>query len=217
MILAVSTVTPAYSQKGDKGDKGDKNSSKEDKKKEKEEKKQWKKKAKSYAKEPLSLRDDLENANKKLRELSDKNKQLQDKFARQQSTIDSLQNLLNQKISEIAALNAKYEKLQNAYEAQKKINEKSIIPGLVYKVQLGAFVHFDINKYLKDTGENFEGETADGMNKYTMGNFRDMTVADAFKKDVQKMGIKDAWIVPYIDGVRVTTNEAEEYLKKQGR
>ena len=132
------------------------------KKKEKEEKKQWKKKAKDYAKTPLSLRDDLENANKKLRELSEKNKQLQDKFARQQAIIDSLQNEYNRKVSEIAALNAKYEKLQNAYEAQKKINEKSIIPGLVYKVQLGAFVHFDINKYLKDTGENFEGENQDG-------------------------------------------------------
>ena len=134
-----------------------------------------------------------------------------------QGTIDSLQNLVSAKNSELAANKAKYEKLQAAYEAQKNINEKGIIPGLVYKVQIGAFVYFDINKYLKDTEKNFEGETADGMNKYTMGNFRDLDVANQFKKDVQKMGIEDAWVVPYIDGVRVTMEEARNYLGNQGK
>lgn len=209
LMIGFGTVSQVQAQKKEK-------LSKEEKKKLKEEKKKWKKKAKEYKKEPFSLRDDLEEANKKLRELADKNKQLQAKFARQEAVIDSLQGVINSKVSELAALNAKYEKLQNAYEAQKKINEQSIIPGLVYKVQIGAFVHFDIRSYLKDTGENFEGETQDGMNKYTMGNFREYDVAEAFKKDVQKLGIKDAWIVPYIDGTRVTMAEAKEYLGKQG-
>ena len=44
-----------------------------------------------------------------------------------------------------------------------------------------------------------------------------MATAEAFKKDIQKMGIKDAWIVPYIDGVRVTMTEAEKFMGKQGK
>ena len=94
---------------------------------------------------------------------------------------------------------------------------RSLTACQVYKVQLGAFVHFDINQYLKETDKNFEGETQDGMNKYTMGNFRDKDVAESFKKDIQKMGIPDAWIVPHIDGTRVTMEEARQYLGKQGR
>lgn len=190
--------------------------SKEEKRKEKRERKSWKKRAKKYAKKPFSLRDDLETTNKKLKELSDQNKELQRKYSSRLATIDSLQAIIGQNDSKIAALRTKYEKLQKAYEAQKNINEKGIIPGLVYKVQIGAFVHFNINEYLKDMDKNFEGETADGMNKYMMGNFREFTMADNFKKDIQKMGIKDAWVVPYIDGTRVTMEEAEEYLAKQG-
>ena len=197
-------------------DKNKKKEEKEAKKREKRERKAWKKKAKNYKKNPFALRDDLEGANKQIKDLNAKLNACNEKYSRLLGTVDSLQTLIGRKNSEIAALKSKYEKLQAAYEAQKNINEKGIIPGLVYKVQIGAFVYFDINKYLKDTGENFEGETADGMNKYTMGNFRELAVAEAFMKDVQKMGIKDAWIVPHIDGIRVTHEEARNYLSRQG-
>ena len=62
-------------------------------------------------------------------------------------------------------------------------------------------MHFDINKYLKET-ENFEGETRDGMNKYTIGAFKEFAIAEGFQKDVKKMGVSDAWVVPFIDGVQ---------------
>lgn len=190
--------------------------SKEDKKKEKAERKAWKQRAKEYKKDPLALRDELESLQKRISECNDKNKDLQGKYATAQAMIDSLEGALAAKDAQLASLTRKYEQLQTAYEAQKNVNEQGIIPGLVYKVQIGAFVHFDMNKYLQDTDKNFEGETQDGMNKYTMGAFRDMEVAEAFRKDVQLLGIKDAWIVPYIDGTRVTMEEAREYIAKQG-
>lgn len=205
------TGAPVYAQKNK-----DKKAAKEEKKRLKREAKAWKNRAKNYAKNPLSLRDDLENSNRQIKSLNEKLKECNERFGGMQNAIDSLSNLVSAKNSELAANKAKYSKLEAAYEAQKNINEKGIIPGLVYKVQIGAFVYFDINKYLKDTEKNFEGETADGMNKYTMGNFRDLEVADQFKQDVQKMGIKDAWVVPYIDGVRVTMEEAKKYLGGQG-
>jgi hypothetical protein len=200
MFLAVAFAQPMMAQK-----------SKEDKKKEKEEAKLWKKKAKTYAKTPLSLRDDLETANKQLRECSDRNKNLQGKFAGLENTIDSLQNVLNAKNAEMAALNTKYEKLQAAFEAQKNIVQNNIIPGLIYHVQIGAYVHFDMNQHLVQTDKTFEGETRDGMNKYMIGNFKDIANAESFKEDVRKLGIKDAFVVAYIDGTRSTIEEAAKY------
>ena len=200
MFFAVAIAQPMMAQK-----------SKEDKKKDKAEAKLWKKKAKSYAKAPLSLRDDLENANKQLRECSERNKNLQGKFAALESTIDSLQNALNGKNSELAALQTKYDKLQTAFEGTKKVVESNIIPGLIYHVQVGAYVHFDMNQHLVQTDKAFEGETKDGMNKYMMGNFKDLTNAEAFRDDVRKLGIRDAFVVPYIDGTRVTMEEAAKY------
>ena len=213
LFIGIAIIgAPMYAQDS----KDDKKAAKEEKKRQKREAKSWKKRAKNYSKNPLSLRDDLENANQQIRSLNEKLKACNERFAGMQNSLDSLSNLLSARESELAAYKAKYSKLEAAYEAQKNINEKGIIPGLVYKVQIGAFVYFDINRYLKDTEKNFEGETADGMNKYTMGNFRDLEVADQFKKDVQKMGIKDAWVVPYIDGVRVTMEEARKFLGNQG-
>jgi molecular chaperone GrpE (heat shock protein) len=200
MFLAVAFAHPMKAQQ-----------SKEDKKKEKEEAKLWKKKAKTYAKAPLSLRDDLETANRQLKECSDRNKTLQGKFAALEGTIDSLQNALNAKNAEMAALNTKYEKLQAAFEAQKSITVSNIIPGLIYHVQVGAYVHFDMNQHLVQTDKTFEGETRDGMNKYMMGNFKDLKNAEAFRDDVRKLGIKDAFVVPYIDGTRVTMDEAAKF------
>ena len=205
LIVALGATTPVAAQM-----------SKAEKKAAKKEKKLWKKKAKKYAKTPLTLRDDLENANKKLRECSEKNKDLQDKYANAQAAYDSLAAILSSRESELAALGRKYEKLEAAYQAQKNVNDKGIVPGLVYRVQVGAYVHFDMNQYLGDTEKSFEGENQDGMNKYMMGNFRGMTNAEAFRDDIRKLGIEDAWVVPYIDGTRVTMDEADAYLSKQG-
>lgn len=191
--------------------------SKEEKKQEKAEKKEWKKKAKSYAKSPLSLRDDLGGKDEQIAKLTKDINDLKKKLSGCNSRVDSLQDIVNKKSAELAAMETKYQKLQAAYDAQKNNVEKDIDRGLVYKVQVGAFVHFDINKYLKDTGENFEGENADGMNKYTMGKFKEFALAEAFMKDIKKMGIKDAWVVPLIDGRRVTHEEAKKYQEKGGK
>lgn len=206
LLVSFAVVQPALAQDDKKAEKA----------KEKAEKKLWKKKAKTYAKAPLSLRDDLDAVNKQLKDCNARNKELQGKFASQEKTIDSLQAALNAKIAELASLNSKYEKLQAAYEAQKNVTEKNIQPGLIYHVQVGAYVHFDMNQHLVNTDKTFEGENRDGMNKYMMGNFRDLKNAEAFRDDIRKLGIKDAWVVPYVDGTRVTMEEAAKYTGGSG-
>jgi hypothetical protein len=201
LLMSFAVISPVMAQDDAKADKA----------KEKAEKKLWKKKAKTYAKSPLSLRDDLEAVNKQLKDCNARNKDLQAKLVSQENTIDSLQAALSAKIAELSALNTKYDKLQAAYEAQKNVTDKNIQPGLIYHVQVGAYVHFDMNQHLVHTDKTFEGENRDGMNKYMMGNFRDLANAEAFRDDIRKLGIKDAFVVPYIDGTRVTIEEAGKY------
>jgi hypothetical protein len=191
-------------------------------KEDKKTKKEWKKKAKAYTKDPLSLKSFEEGYRKKLFDAEKKAKELGDQNSRLTIKVDSLLNELKKKDAEIAMLKsdldklrAEYSKLEAAYSSAKANSEKGVIAGLVFKVQIGAFIHFNMNDYLKET-VNFEGESADNYNKYVVGAFRDLEVAEAFKKDIALMGIKDAWVVPYVDGVRVEMAEAKKILAGGG-
>jgi hypothetical protein len=188
----------------------------------KQTKKEWKKKAKSYVKDPLSLKSFEESYRKKLFDAEKKNKELGEQNGRLQIKVDSLLSEIKKKDAEISMLKSdidrlrsEYAKLEAAYSSSKNNSEKGVIAGLIFKVQIGAFVHFDMNQYLKET-TNFEGESADNFNKYVLGAFRDLNVAEAFKKDIAKIGVKDAWIVPFVDGVRIEMAEAKKILQSGG-
>ncbi len=74
--------------------------------------------------------------------------------------------------------------------------------GTVYKVQIGLYKEFNINKYFE--APRFIGyEDVDGLNRYIISYFPDEEIAKDFVKDVRKMGIKDAFVSKYIDGQRV--------------
>ena len=92
----------------------------------------------------------------------------------------------------------------------------AIQPGLVYRVQIGAYVFYEMDNPPVNAGD-FVAERADGFNKYVIGSYRTYEEAGEFKDEIRKMGIKDAWVVPYIDGVRVTIEEANTYLGNQGK
>ena len=74
--------------------------------------------------------------------------------------------------------------------------------GTVYKVQIGLYKQFNINKYFEQP--RYIGyEEVDGMNRYIISYFPDEEIAKGFVKDVRRMGIKDAFVSKYIDGQRV--------------
>ncbi len=178
-------------------------------------KKEWKKKAKSYVKNPLALkareesfqkqvqdRDrQLEEMQRRNRELAEQIAQLEDQLRARQYSLDSMQ-------SEVLRLKA-------AYEAEKKQSRLDVMPGLVFKVQIGAFRLFDMRKYAQDN-PFFEAEALGDINRYTVGRFRDLALAEAFQKDLKRLGIRDAWVVPFKDGVRITMKEAKEMLSATG-
>jgi len=175
----------------------------------KKEKKEWKKKAKEYAKNPANLKDFTEakkvadDDNSSLKgQVSTLNKQVSDKNARISELEDQLSSLRGQ----LASANSELAKFKEAPAS----NSMDFSRGVVFKVQIGAFKNKDLSKYFNNN-PNFGGEAAEkGEQKFTIGIFRDYWDADKFKKYMREMGVKDAWIVPYKDGLRVEIKDVLE-------
>lgn len=79
--------------------------------------------------------------------------------------------------------------------------------GVTFRVQIGAFKERDMSEFFDNT-ERFHGEIQKGMQKYTVGIFHDKEKAQAFRAHLVAIGIKDAWIVKYVDGQRVVDQGA---------
>ena len=111
-------------------------------------------------------------------------------------------------------------RLKQQYDSLREVNNilvenatPSISAGVFFEVQIGAFQNFDLQKYGEELAR-LRGETEEGMNKYVLGRFRNFKRAEAFKSDVQRMGISDAFIVATIDGRRVELAEAIKASKR---
>jgi hypothetical protein len=52
----------------------------------------------------------------------------------------------------------------------------------------------------------------EGKNKYVIGFFTDYETAKQAVKDFKKLGIRDAWFVPYNNGQRISDKEANNIL-----
>lgn len=164
--------------------------------------KEWKKKMKSM--DPMAFKamsEELQviksEAATKDRELSALRKQITTKEAE-----------LAAKDAQITDLKRKFDEVSSVKEEVKDISADAddFTKGIVYKVQIGAFRNKDLTKYMEL--ENFKWEKdADGVKKYTIGNFRDYWEADTFKKYMREMGVKDAWIVAYEDNERKDIKE----------
>lgn len=75
--------------------------------------------------------------------------------------------------------------------------------GLFFVVQIGAFRYFNIRKYNEDLTKLGVYQGSDDLTKYTLGKFRKYKTATAFRRDLQRLGLHDAFIVPMQDGQRV--------------
>lgn len=187
----------------------------------KEEIKYWKKKAKAYVKKPLTLKQELDNGQKQINDLKTQLAQLQAEYAATSDASSGLQIIIDSLKWENVQIKAdkqtiekKLGKMEVALKGEKKAAEQNTKLGLVYRTQVGAFVTHEMQSPPK--AEDFLAEKMDGFNKYLVGNFRTQPEAEAFAVELKKLGIKDAWAVPYVDGVRVTFAEANSYVQKQG-
>ncbi len=103
------------------------------------------------------------------------------------------------------------------YSSSKPIPVDPPMPdGLVFKVQIGAFrnaIPQNLFKGLKPiTAEN----TAQGFKRYSAGLFMKFTTAAEAKKQVNGLGYKDAFVVAFYNGKRISINDALEKAKASG-
>ncbi len=176
----------------------------------KQETKEWKKKLKSTTPEQF-------------KRMYDENSSLKSEVSSIQGQLSSLQSSQGEKDAKIAELTEESRKMEAQVNAAKKAIAKAqqdaaaqptgssfSDEGVVFKVQIGAFRNKDLSKYF-DNNPNFSGEKdEDGVQKITLGRFKDYWEADTFKKYLREMGVNDAWIVPYKDGKRVEMKDVLE-------
>ncbi|WP_436514784.1 Ezrin/radixin/moesin family protein [Ekhidna sp. To15] len=178
----------------------------------KKEKKEWKKRIKKLEPEQYKqLLDENKSLKGQVTSLKTELGNIDDRIAEKDQQILTYQ-------SQVGDLREELSRLQNAQPAENVAtnNTGSGIDeskGVVFKVQLGAFGKKDLKKY--DNSPNFSAEDADGLQKYTIGVFRDYWEADTFKKYLREMGVKDAWVVSYKDGVRVPIKDVLEGVTKK--
>jgi outer membrane protein OmpA-like peptidoglycan-associated protein len=130
---------------------------------------------------------------------------------------------INRRI-DVAIANQTTEPLKVTYDepvvSQFMINKagdkiKKHAKGLSYKVQVLATKRLFDNDVLSKSGDAMlEASGTEGMYQYTVGLYTDFASADKMRKELQKENLKDAFVVPYIDGMRVMGEEAKRYTSK---
>lgn len=96
----------------------------------------------------------------------------------------------------------------------KKKNKLNKHENLIFKIQIVTS-----SKKLKTTATNFKGLRNVDMYKlgnlyrYTYGEYKAFKEADDMKKDLRKKGFKDAFVVSFLEGKRITLKKALGMLK----
>ncbi|SEJ32991.1 hypothetical protein SAMN05192553_103284 [Cyclobacterium xiamenense] len=121
----------------------------------------------------------------------------------------NLNQVIEDKNNEISRLTQQLSRMGTQASGDRPVADTETNPwdrGVVFKVQLAAFDDYDLRE-LTENGSDLKIIDQDGYIKYVLGQFRDYEMADAFKKKLRKIGVKEAWIVPYKDGERVPLKE----------
>ena len=171
----------------------------------KDEQKEWKKTAKEYMKNPAALA-----------QLTKDKQELQRINNSMESDLNLLKTQVNAKDNRVASLESQIDQLSMQLEAARNAqpsepiyatpsdSPSEMIPmGMIYRVQIGAFEK-DKNKLPSDldTGQDMALEQGGGMQKIVLGQFTNKADAEKLQKYLKKVGVKDAWVVTYQDGVR---------------
>ena len=180
----------------------------------KKEKKEWKKRVKSLTPEQY-------------KSLVDENKGLKGQVTSLNDELSANDAANKEKDNQIAQYEVQMKEMRTRMAASAKKTKEGVtnsggemtknrptVNGIAFKVQIGAFQNKDLSKYL-DKSDSFFGEVGeDGLMRYTLGVFTDYWEADTFKKYMREMGVSDAWIISYRDGVRVPIKEVLENIPK---
>ncbi|MBK7406587.1 MAG: SPOR domain-containing protein [Saprospirales bacterium] len=171
----------------------------------KDEEKEWKKTAKEYMKNPAALA-----------QLTKDKQELQRINNSMESDLNLLKTQVNAKDNRVASLESQIDQLsmqleearnaepyQPAYTTPADSPGEMIPMGTIFRVQIGAFEK-EKNQIPTglETGQDMALEQAGGLQKIVLGQFTNKADAEKLQKHLKKIGVKDAWVVTYKDGVR---------------
>ncbi|MCK8521566.1 hypothetical protein M0D21_08300 [Aquimarina sp. D1M17] len=95
----------------------------------------------------------------------------------------------------------------NANDAQGNQSNGSINDQVVYAVQIGAFEEKNLSLY-SENFVNFKEIKSEGYNKYALGNFETLNEAKKFRRELVRLGFRNAFIGSYQNGRRIKIEEA---------
>ncbi len=102
------------------------------------------------------------------------------------------------------------------YNIDKSIYETESSLGLFFTVQIGVYTKYtDLKKIFKISTLNSE-LLSDGKIRYTSGRFVTDNTAEAYRKEIVRLGIKDAFVTAYYEGKRIKIEEANRLISEVG-
>lgn len=177
----------------------------------KDEIKKWKNKAKEYKRNPAALKAVVEESERYRRESQDllsQVNQLEAARANQQARVNQLEAEVGRLQNDLAVTEESLRNLANEQPDYTDSGVDNSMTGLIFRVQIGAYSKSNIPGSLDGEGDNMDLEMEDGLQKIIIGKFQDFESAKGLRDYMRKVGIPDAWVVPYMDGTRITLDEA---------
>lgn len=106
---------------------------------------------------------------------------------------------------------------KSAYSSNKPIPINEKLPnGVIFKVQVGAFRNPIPPEALKGFAPLMGETTQNGITRYTAGLFKSLESANIARKEIQSVGYRDAFVVAFCNGQRISVNEAQALIKTGG-
>ncbi len=109
-------------------------------------------------------------------------------------------------------INTEYPVVNNRIKDELHSYYNTSIQGLSYKVQVAAIKQMYNGKILENYPDGtVESEGSNAYYKYTVGLYQTFSSADQLRKDLIRQGVTDAFVVPYVNGVRVNRDDSKVY------
>ena len=118
------------------------------------------------------------------------------------SRVAVLEKKIEEQTQNINELNTALETKANNPTSSGSLNDQ-----VVYAVQIGAFEDKDLSLY-SDKFVNFREIKSGGFNKYALGNFETLEEAKRFRREMVKLGFRNAFIASYQNDQRIKIEEA---------
>ena len=164
----------------------------------KKEKKALKKEIKTYKKDPQKWVSMQNSHKKEIKVLSDEVTALKAKIA-----ADNAERLVL--ADKLVALEAQYAILK------KSMPTTELPAGIVYQVQMGYYQYLDLVSF-NDKLKTIKAEEIGGAKRYVIGHFENVMDALQFSNDIKALGINDAFVSQYKNGVRNMDYDALEAI-----